>query len=252
MKITLQQFSDSISDLLQPDLFTDYCINGLQIEGAPSIERFATAVSTSLDTIEKAVEFGAQALIVHHGLFWNRDPHAILGTKREKIALLLKHNISLFAYHLPLDAHTTLGNNWKAALDMGWKNLQPFYYINRMPIGVKGELPVDSREKLQELLEEYYKHPAHLALGGNEKVKTAALISGGSYKQLMDAKAEGVDCFITGSFDEPVWIQAFEEKLNFFALGHAATERVGPKALGEFLSKKWDLEWTFLTDQNPF
>lgn len=250
--ITLQQFSDSIDELLQPGLFTDSAINGLQVEGSGTITRFATAVSASLESIEAAVAFNAEALIVHHGLFWNRDSHAIIGTKKDKIALLLKHNISLLAYHLPLDAHTAVGNNWKAARDMGWTNLQPFGMINRIPLGVKGELPVSSRQEFKALLESYYRHPAHCALGGKEQVGTAALISGGAHKQILDAAAEGVDCFITGSFDEPVWIQSFEEKINFFALGHAATERIGVKALGEFLAEKWGLHWQFIPDQNPF
>lgn len=252
MMITLQQLSDDLNQLLQPELFSDYCINGIQVEGSGSITSIATAVSASLDTIDAAVKLGAQALIVHHGLFWNRDSHAIVGSKKDKILKLLQGNISLLAYHLPLDAHLSLGNNWKAASEMGWKNLQPFYYINRQPIGVRGDLPVSSRADFQKLLETYYKHAAHTAFGGKESVKTAALISGGAHKQLMDAAALGIDCFVTGSFDEPVWPQAFEEKINFFALGHAATERIGPYAIGQYLSEKYQIDYHFITDQNPF
>ena len=151
------------------------------------------------------------------------DPHSIVGTKKEKIDLLLKNGISVLAYHLPLDAHPEFGNNWKAAKDLGWKNLQPFHYIKGMPIGVKGELD-QSREDFQKSLENYYGHNAYTALGGKEHIRSAALISGGAYKVIDDAVRAGVDAFVTGSFDEPVWHTAHEDKMNFFALGHSATE----------------------------
>jgi len=250
--ITLQELCGYLENLLQASTFSDYCINGLQVEGNPKIQKIATGVSASLETIESAVKAKVQVLIVHHGLFWNRDSYVIQGVKREKLRLLIENNISLLAYHLPLDAHRDYGNNWTAARELGWKDLEPFGFYNGVPIGVKGSLKNVPREKFTKTLEKYYQHSAHSALGGKEVVHTAALISGGAHKSLIDAAAAGVDCFVTGSFDEPVWHQAFEEKINFFALGHSNTEKVGPRALGEHLEEYFGIPCQFLDIPNPF
>lgn len=250
--ITLNELCAYNDKLLGSAAVPDYCPNGLQIEGAPRITRFATAVSASLDTINAAIEFQAQALIVHHGLFWTGDNYTIIGSKRDKIKRLLQNDISLLAYHLPLDIHTELGNNWKAAMDMGWTDLQPFGLYKGVTIGVKGRLPSITREQFKQKLEEFYQHPANCALGGKSHVETAALISGGAYKSISDAAADNIDCFVTGNFDEPVWHQAFEEKINFYALGHSATERIGPQALGKHLQQQFGLEYQFLDIHNPF
>lgn len=241
-----------LDEFLQPAAFSDYCINGLQVEGSRKISKIATAVSASLQTIEVAAATGVQALLVHHGLLWHNDVPQVIGSKREKLKLLLSHGINLLAYHLPLDAHEKIGNNWKAARDMGWKNLTPFGFYKGIPIGVMGTVPLTSRDKFQKKLEEYYQHPATYALGGKEKIQKVALVSGGAYKSISEAALAGADCFITGNFDEPVWHQAFEEKINFYALGHSATERIGPKALGEHLEKRFEIKHQFLDIPNPF
>lgn len=249
---TLKALSDYLAELLQIALVPDYGPNGLQIEGRQKIKRIATGISADLKTIEAAVSYKADALIVHHGLFWSGDNPVITGSKREKIRLLLQNDISLLSYHLPLDIHREYGNNWKAAQELGWKDLKPFGMMKGIAIGVKGSVSNLSREKFQQQLEKYYKHPATCALGGKRKINTAALISGGAYKSIIEAAAEGIDCFVTGNFDEPVWHQAFEEKINFFALGHAATERIGPRALGEHLKQHFGVEHQFVDTQNPF
>lgn len=250
--ITRQDLCAYLDMFLQVPAFNDFCINGLQVEGKAEIFQAATAVSASLATIEKAVELNIDALIVHHGLFWKHDSHAVVGSKKKKLELLLKHDISLFAYHLPLDAHREVGNNWKAAMDMGWQQLEPFGIFDRMTIGVKGVFEPRSRDQLQKEIEQYYGHPAHNALGGKEIVNTAALISGGAYKSLSEAASAGIDCFITGNFDEPAWHQAFEEHINFLALGHSATERVGPIALAEHIQRVKQVPTTFIDVANPF
>jgi dinuclear metal center YbgI/SA1388 family protein len=250
--ITLQDLCLYLNELYQIKLFSDYGPNGLQVEGKPVIRQIATAVSASLDTIEKAASLGADALIVHHGLFWNKDMQVITGTRKEKMAVLIKHDISLLGYHLPMDAHQSIGNNWKAANDLQWKNLQPFGYMNGIPIGVKGTFPPISRNEFLENIESYYRHPSHTAPGGKEIVQSAAIISGGAYKSITEAIAAQVDCFITGNFDEPVWHQAYEEKINFFALGHSATERVGPLGLKEHLENIYSIRVDFIDTPNPF
>ncbi len=250
--ITLKELCAYCDTLLASSTVQDYCVNGLQVEGKTSIKRLATAVSASLATIQSAVEMGADALIVHHGMFWNGDSYAITGPKREKLKLLLDNGISLIAYHLPLDIHPEYGNNWKAARDLGWTDLQPFGAHRGSFIGVKGKFSPISRNDFQKQLEKYYQHPAHCALGGKETIATAALISGGAYRNIEEASAAGVDSFITGNFDEPAWHLAHEGGINFFSLGHSATERVGPQALGEHLKQRFQLDYKFLDIHNPF
>ena len=232
--------------------FRDYCHNGVQIEGRADVWRAATAVSASLATIEEAVKLGVQLLVVHHGLFWSRDPHIVVGAKREKLRLLLENEISLLAYHLPLDAHQQLGNNWRAAIEMGWQQLEPFGELEGRCIGVKGKVSLQERATFQAAIEEYYAHPAHVAAGGKEQVESVALISGGAYRSIGEAAAAGVDCFITGNYDEPVWHEAFELGINFFALGHSATERVGPRLLSDYLADTFCIESSFIDIYNPF
>lgn len=243
----LSDFVEYLNRYLNRSLFEDFCPNGLQIEGKTRIEKAATAVSATLETLERAVDEGVDALIVHHGLFWNRDLYSLTGVKAKKIKLLLEKGISLLAYHLPLDAHIEVGNNWKAAKDLGWSGLEPFGTL-----GVKGSFSSRPVKEFIAQLESYYDHPAIQALGGKEMVQSAALISGGAYKELASAAKEGVDCFITGNFDEPAWGMAFEEQIHFLALGHSATERVGPKALAEHIQNQLKITCWFLDIPNPF
>jgi dinuclear metal center YbgI/SA1388 family protein len=252
MMITLQDLFLYLQQLLSPADFSDYCPNGIQVEGKQEIRKLCFAVSSSLATIEEAIKRGADALIVHHGIFWNKEPYIILGTKKDKLALLLKNDVSLLAYHLPLDAHLSIGNNWKAALDLGMKDLQPFCFTGKVAIGVKGTIATTSVESFTRQLEAYYGHPAHVALGGKKQVQTAAIISGGAHRYLEQAADENIDCFITGSFDEPIWNIAHERKINFFALGHYSTERVGVLALMAKLQKELHLSCEFIDLFNPF
>jgi dinuclear metal center YbgI/SA1388 family protein len=237
---------------LNVPLFKDSCPNGLQVEGKREIKKIATAVSANLTTLQKAVEQEIDALVVHHGLFWFKDPYPLVGTKKNKIEMLLRHGIALFAYHLPLDAHSEVGNNWCAARELGWLNLEPFGEFNGTSVGVKGTFPAQEVLKFQGKLEAYYGHPAAVALGGKKEISSGSLISGGAYKELGAAARAGVDCFITGNFDEPAWSIAHEEGIHFFALGHAATEKVGPKALASYIQKTYGIAAHFLDVPNPF
>jgi dinuclear metal center YbgI/SA1388 family protein len=238
--------------ILFPEHIPDASINGLQIEGSPSIKKIGTAVSANKATIEAAIKHQVDALIVHHGLFWNKDCPKICGTKREKIALLLENHISLFAYHLPLDIHPIVGNNWKTAKDLQWGDCEPFGFIDCRAIGVKGKIPPCSPQMFKASLEKYYGHDATCAFGGPNFIQKVALISGGAHKFISEAAKEGVDAFVTGSFDEPTWFQAQEEKIHFFACGHSATERVGPLALVTDLEKNLKIPCVFLDIYNPF
>lgn len=236
-----------LNDYFQIALFSDYCPNGLQVEGKPQVVRVATAVSASENVINQAIDQKADLLIVHHGLFWNKDPYVITGPKRRKLKLLLESGLNLAAYHLPLDAHQGIGNNWKAARDLGWADLSAFWGI-----GVQGKVPNLSQADFQASLEKYYGQKASVVFGGKKTIETCALISGGAYRQLEDAAKAGVDAFVTGNFDEPAWHMAHEEGINFYALGHAATEKVGPKALAQYLKESYGVDAFFIDEPNPF
>lgn len=250
--IKLTELRSYLDRLLPSNGVVDYGPNGLQVEGKEGIVKLATAVSASFATIEAAAQLRVDALIVHHGMFWQRDSYVIEGTKRKKLQLLLQQGISLFAYHLPLDMHPEIGNNWKAAKDMKWFDLQPFCYVDKVPIGVKGKIDPCSRLTFKKKLESYYQHVATCALGGPEQIQSVALVSGGAYKTITEAAAEGIDAFITGNFDEPAWHQSLEEGVNFYALGHSATERVGPMALASHLEQVLNLPCSFIDIENPF
>ncbi len=250
--VTLTELSQHLNLKLDISLFKDACPNGIQIEGKKEIRKAVTAVTSSMEAIRKAVEEGADALIVHHGLFWNKDEYPLTGTKKTKIKLLLDHEISLLAYHLPLDAHRQLGNNWVAAKEMQWTALEPFGLFDGQYIGVKGVFPVISVEAFRKILERYYGQAAHAACGGKKEVKSAALISGGAYRAVTEAAKQELDCFISGNFDEPAWHHAFEEKINFFAMGHNATEKVGPRVMAGYIHEAFGIPCSFLDLENPF
>ena len=250
--ITRQELYKTFNTLLEPERFRDCCFNGMQVEGKEQIINLATAVTASLDSIKQAIQWGADALFVHHGLFWKGDSFEIKGSLKKRLDLLLKANITLFSYHLPLDAHKTLGNNWKAAQDLGWQNLKPCCYVEGEPIGVMGTFPPCTKEQFKREIELYYGHFATVALAGSKEISSSMLISGGGYKYLAEAKSRGVDCLITGNFDEPAWNFALEENINFMALGHTATEEVGPRAIAKHFQAQYKLETKFIKSNNPF
>lgn len=250
--ISLKELLTVLDTIYAPHLFADVCPNGLQVEGSGQIEKIAFAVTATRETIQKAVMNNAKVLIVHHGIFWSRDPYPVIGSKKEKLKLLLENDISLISYHLPMDAHQVLGNNWKAALDLGLREAAPFGIFEKTPIGVRGKVEPQKREDFRKKLEDYYKHPANVALGGREIVEEIAIVSGGAYKLLTEAASSSIHAFVTGSFDLPAWHQAFEENINFFALGHHATERIGPLALKEKLERDLGVACCFIEEENPF
>jgi dinuclear metal center YbgI/SA1388 family protein len=247
MILTLQVLANYLEEFLQVSLFSDYCPNGIQVEGKSDIKKIGFAVSASLETIEKARDKNVDALIVHHGIFWNKDPYPLVTTKKKKIKALIENDISLLAYHLPLDANPTIGNNFKAFLDLNFTELNPFAQI-----GVKGSIEEIPIKEFIQRAERYFNHKATSALFGKKTIKSAALVSGGAHKTIEEAVKEGVDCFITGSFDEPVWHYAKENNINFLAFGHFATEVVGPLALKEHIEKLFKVECEFIDIYNPF
>lgn len=246
---TAHSLAETLNSFLGGQHIADRGPNGLQITNTGTIKKIATAVSTDLATIEQAVAHGADALITHHAL---SNVYPITDAiECKKIALLMKHNIALLRYHLPLDAHHSVGNNWTAARELGWQDLQPFGLYNNVPIGVRGTIVPTPFTTLVQQLETYYGNKA-TTIALHQTIKSVALVSGKGFTFIDQAARAGVDCFITGSFDEYAWYDAHAYNVSFCALGHAATEKIGPRALANYINQTYGIETVFIDTANPF
>jgi dinuclear metal center YbgI/SA1388 family protein len=220
-----------LDDYLNIADYTDPSLNGLQVEGTDEVEKVAVAVDASLETFEKARELGADMLIVHHGLFWGA-PLAVTGPHRKRLTFLLDNEISLYAAHIPLDAHREVGNNWGLATILGMSDLAEFGTFKGKPIGVKGRLAQPTaRRLLAGLIEEKLGEPVMMLEGGPEQVSSLAIVSGAAAWDLVDAADEGMDAFLTGEPRHEVFHEAFERGINALFGGHYMTETVGVNLL---------------------
>jgi dinuclear metal center YbgI/SA1388 family protein len=245
----LNELGDYIGSLLEVDRFHDYCPNGIQIEGREQVLRIATGVSASQLLLESATEWGADAIIVHHGYFWRGEELAVTGVKKRRIAHLLHHDVSLLAYHLPLDAHSELGNNAQLAKLMGWQEQGRFGEQNIASYGTLmqektlGEIGLELEQKLarQPLLVGNYA----------AQLKKIAWCTGAAQGYFEQAIALGVDAFLTGEISEQNVHLAQETGVAFISAGHHATERYGVMALGQHLSAQFGLECRYFEQNNP-
>jgi dinuclear metal center YbgI/SA1388 family protein len=235
------------SDLLELDAYPDYGPMGLQIAGAREVERLACGVSASLELFERTAASGAQMLLVHHGLLWDRDPRVIDDAARRRLKALFDAEITLAAYHLALDAHPEVGNNALLARELGIEPSEPF-----AGIGFGGPLaePVSVDQFAARVREKLGSEPVVFA-HGPDPVERAAVVTGGAARHLADAAREGYDLFLTGEPAEPSLHTARELGIHFVAAGHYATERIGIQALTERLAEQFDLEWEFIDLPNP-
>ena len=245
----LKIFCDYIGSLLEVNRFRDYCPNGLQVEGRSEILRIATAVSASQFILDSVIDWGADALIVHHGYFWRNENASIVGIKKRRLAHLLKHDVSLLAYHLPLDAHQALGNNTQLAKWLGWQEEGRFGEQN---IACFGILPyTHSLAQLSEHLSNKLNRIPQIIGNPNQNINRIAWCSGGAQGYFEEAIALGVDAFISGEISEQHVHLAEESGVAFIAAGHHATERYGVKALGDFLANHFELQHQFFDQNNP-
>lgn len=220
--------------------------NGLQVEGAPDIRKIVFGVSASMALFEAAAKAGADMILTHHGLVWD-EAMPITGVFGRRAGFLLKNNINLAAYHLPLDMHPVIGNNAMLAKKLGLKNIKPFGEYHGKMIGLRGSFarPVSVRGLAKELGGECISTP-------DAKAKTAAIVSGGAHRMLSQAERAGVDLYITGSRDEFVVEYCKEAKINFIAMGHYNSEKLGIMALKNYVSKKFRVAAEFVDIPNPF
>ncbi len=241
-----------LDKLLSSNSFKDYCPNGLQIAGQTEVNHVVSGVSANQALIDAAIELNADTLLVHHGFFWRGENPCITGIKRNRIAALLKHNINLFAYHLPLDAHPTLGNNSKLAELLSIRAQGEFAEDNGPALARYGELPTAlSAAAFSDLLtRKLGQAPLHIE-GRSNDIKTVAWCTGAAQDFLEDAVAYHIDAYITGEISERTVALAREYGVHFFAAGHHATERYGVQALGEHLTKKFTITHQFIDIANP-
>lgn len=247
----LQQFLD---ELLSPSTFQDYCPNGLQIEGQEEITKIAFAVSATRDSVAAAVSQKAQALVVHHGLFWRfHGPRTITGPFAKRIKPLIQNDINLLAYHLPLDAHISHGNAAGLAMALGLENLKPFAFEKGNYMGVHGEFSkaltgAEVATKLKSVLNHDVLHACPDNAG---TIQSIGIITGGANSQWNLALSEGLDAYITGEMSEHDWNEARESDIHMFAGGHHATERFGVQALMQLIAKEFSVETVFIDSENP-
>jgi dinuclear metal center YbgI/SA1388 family protein len=239
-----------LDELLNPAAFNDVAENGLQVEGRDDVGPIVCGVSSSLALIDAAIAKGAGAIVVHHGLVWGGGIRKLDGWLGERVRRLMKHGVSLFAYHLPLDAHPEVGNNAGLARALGIHETQPFGKYKGQLIGLRGTvtppLPVAS---LHSLVESRVGKPLAF-FAGARPVRTVGVCTGGAPELLHDAIAAGLDAYITGEVTEWVKAVAEESGTTFVAAGHHATERFGPRQLAEKL-RSLGMDATFVDVENP-
>ena len=237
-----------LNDLLEIDNFQDYCVNGLQVGGNPEVGKIAGGVSISRRFLKQAIDWGADLALLHHGLFWRSDPHPfyLTGVQKARLEIVIKHDLNLAAYHLPLDAHKVFGNNIQILKNLA---LQP---VESLEIGFIGKFKKGlSQDAFLKLVNEKLDCNATPFFYGKKKIETVLAISGASSSAFEEAAAGGVDAFIGGDIREENVRGIEEVGLNYIAAGHYNTERFGVRALLNHLSEKFGLQTKFIEIPNP-
>ena len=237
---------------LEAGVGKDYCPNGLQVEGRPDVRKLAAGVSACEELFVRARKQGADGVIVHHGLFWQGQSGALTGVQYRRVAELIRGEMSLLAYHLPLDRHPVVGNNAVAARAFGLGEIEPFGDYEGKPIGFRGTFAeaVPTAEFLERCQRIFGQEPLAFT-HGPDPVSTVAIVSGAAASLLYEAVDRKIDLFLTGEPREWVMNVARETATHFVAAGHYATERLGFQALGDHLQDHFGIEVEFIDIPNP-
>lgn len=249
---TRQVLDQQLRELLQPERFTDYCPNGLQVEGREQLRHLVTGVTASLALIEAAIAAGGDALLVHHGYFWRGEDACVVGQKQRRLKALLAANLNLFAYHLPLDAHPTLGNNAQLALKLGL--VTDALTGEKELVHVGHATQATTLKALCEQISQSLKR-APLVVGDTDTPLSTrgavAWCTGAAQGSIEEAYAAGAKVYISGEISEPTAHFAREMGMAYLACGHHATERYGVQAVGQHLSHALGLRHSFIDIDNP-
>ena len=247
--VKINELTHYTQQLMQVERFKDYCPNGLQVEGRAEIRKIVTGVTASMALLEAAHKANADLVLVHHGYFWRNEDERIIGIKRNRIAFLLKHDMNLMAYHLPLDAHVELGNNVQFGKILG---LNAIDYSGEANLVAYGELKTaltlgDFALQVEKCLQR-----SPLVIGNQKQmVKKVAWCTGAAQSYIEAAATLGADVYISGEISEQTTHQALEMGVPYISAGHHATERYGIQALGRHLAEKFNLAHEFLDIKNP-
>ncbi len=252
LRISRHVLVEACNDLLQPARFKDYGPNGLQVEGKEHVGHIVSGVTASRALIEAAIEAKADVIFVHHGLFWRGQDGVVSGWMKQRLALLLAHDINLLAYHLPLDAHPELGNNAQLGQRLGLKVAGSF---GEQALGLYGEC-VDGQafasvNELARTLTQVLQRPPVVVPGAGRPIRRIAWCTGGAQGFFEAAIAAGADAFITGEISEPQAHLARETGVAFLACGHHATERFGAPAVAAHVAAQLGLTHQFIDIDNP-
>lgn len=247
-----EEVLSAFDELLEPSRFKDYGPNGLQVEGRAQVTRVVSGVTASRALIEAAIAKRADAIFVHHGLFWRGQDGRVTGWMKQRLSLLLKHDINLYAYHLPLDAHAELGNNAQLGLKLGMLPLEGGWgRFGEQGLGFIGTSPVDTATGLAAHAQHVLGRQVTLLDTSARPIRRVGWCSGGAQGYFEAAIAAGVDLFITGEISEPQAHYARECGVAFMACGHHATERYGAPAVAACVAARLGLEHEFVDIENP-
>ena len=251
--VQLTQLVTYCNDLLAVNEFNDYCPNGLQVEGKANINRLVMGVTASQDLIDRAIVQEADALLVHHGYFWKGEDATIVGLKKQRIARLLQNDISLLAYHLPLDAHAQYGNNSELARQLEIQVNGVVDQGRAKGLLWYGELEraMTARELSERIAKKLKRQPLHLPSASQQPIQSLAWCTGGAQGYIELAAELGVDAYISGEVSEQSFHLARELDIHYFSAGHHATESYGVQALGRHLADYFQLEAEFIDLFNP-
>ena len=246
-----KKLENILTEFMQPHRVRDFTVNGMQVQGKDTVTKVITGVTASQALIDAAVAQQADAILVHHGYFWKNESPAITGIKYNRIKTLIKNDINLYAYHLPLDIHPELGNNVELAKLLGItvrRGLEPWDKASVALVG-KFEDEISTEELTQRIETQLNRAP--LVVDAGKPIKSVAWCTGGGQSYIELAIEQGIDAFISGEASEQTIHLAREAGMSFFAAGHHATERYGIKALGEWLAEEKGLDVTFIDIDNP-
>jgi len=242
----IDALNNYLNVLLQPERFSDYCPNGLQVEGKQEINKIVTGVTASMDLLQAALQANADAVLVHHGYFWRGESLPITGIKKRRLQFLLQYEINLFAYHLPLDAHAELGNNVMLAKQLDLKVTKWAEMLALAELSQPQTLQTFTAH-----IEAKLKRKPQVIGDLKKPIKKIAICTGAAQGYIKQAVAAGVDVYISGEISEQTVHIARETGMSYISAGHHATERYGIQALGEHLAQKFGISHEFLDIDNP-
>lgn len=251
MSVDLKQLVAGLEQYLDCARIADYCPNGLQVEGRRRVGRIVSGVTASQALLDAAVEHQADLVLVHHGYFWKNESPCVTGMKQRRLKTLLTHDISLLAYHLPLDVHPEVGNNVQLARQLGLTVEGPLEPGNPRSVGLVGSLPqpMPAASFAARIAGVLGRQP--LLIDREEPVQKIAWCTGGAQGYIEQAIAAGADLFLTGEVSESTVHAARENGIAFIAAGHHATERYGVQALGDWIAERFAVEHLFVDCDNP-